>query len=167
MDFNEQHNHMNNVRTYWNESVQKELHREISDPKKIVHTDLLWREISRCIGNRKKLQILDAGCGPGRFSLPLAQKEHSVSAFDISRNMIEIVQNRAKEHRITNLETIIHDLSSPLPYKDNQFDLVLCLDSPLSFCPSTYKKNLRELIRVCKDHSRKDHSRWAQYLMKL
>ncbi|QEE14293.1 hypothetical protein DSAG12_00104 [Promethearchaeum syntrophicum] len=57
---------------YWDQKAERELERE-NDPRKQVHSDLLWREIYKCIDSRKNLKILDAGAGPGRFSIPLAE----------------------------------------------------------------------------------------------
>ena len=63
------------LRNYWDEKSSRELGREESYPPKRIHTDLIWREIQRSINLTTNLKILDAGGGPGRFSIPLAQKD--------------------------------------------------------------------------------------------
>ena len=37
-------------------------------------------------------RVLDAGCGPGQFSIELAQRGASVLGIDISSNLIEIAK---------------------------------------------------------------------------
>ncbi len=51
----------------------------------------------------------DVGCGPGYFTLPLAEKVKKVFAVDISRSMLDVCETRAKENRIANIEFIKSD----------------------------------------------------------
>ena len=132
---------------YWDRKAEKELGRE-DDPRKEVHTDLLWNEIHRCIGSQKNLKILDAGAGPGRFSIPLAEAGHNVVHIDISTEMIKIAKQKINPEFSENIIFIKSDISQGFDYKDNAFDLVLCLDSPLSFCFDNYFEVIKELIRV-------------------
>ena len=87
---------MADLERYWNQYGKKEVEREDFDPRKQVHTDLLWKEIHRCIHSRKKLKILDVGAGPGRFPIPLAEAGHQVVHLDISAEMIKIAKLRIK-----------------------------------------------------------------------
>jgi len=137
-----------NLRKYWNKKSKLESSRESNDPKKQVHTDLLRREIKRCISNQNKLKILDVGAGTGRFSIPLAQEGHEIIHLDISKNMIEIAKEVANLRNLKNIEFIQQDLCKGLQYENNSFDLVLCLDSPLSYCYENYINVLKDLIRV-------------------
>ena len=41
-------------------------------------------------------RVLDAGCGPGQFSIELAQRGASVLGIDISSNLIEIAKKRLR-----------------------------------------------------------------------
>jgi len=134
---------------YWDRKADRELARE-EDPRKQVHSDLLWKEIHRCIDSRKNLNILDAGAGPGRFSIPLAEAGHHVVHIDISSEMIEIAKQRINPKFNKNIDFVKSDISNGFNYDDNSFDLVLCLDSPLSFCYPNYSEVLKELIRVTK-----------------
>ncbi|MHA1719766.1 MAG: class I SAM-dependent methyltransferase [Promethearchaeota archaeon] len=134
---------------YWDRKAERELKRE-EDPRKKVHTDLLWNEIRRCIGSQKNLKILDAGAGPGRFSIPLAEAGHNVVHIDISANMIKIAQQKINPSFSKNIVFLKSDISHGFDYDDNTFDLVLCLDSPLSFCYNNYREILKELVRITK-----------------
>lgn len=56
------------------------------------------------------MHILDFGCGPGRVSIPLAQKlkplEGTVSALDIQSSMLERVRTKAVAHHLNNINYI-------------------------------------------------------------
>ena len=142
-------NHRLQLQSFWDERTEKELRREKEDPRKQVHTDLLWREIKRCI-QKSSLRILDAGAGFGRFSIPLAKAGHKVVHLDISPKMLETAHKKAHSCGVTTIEFVQGSIDNLSGFKDNEFDLVLCLDSPLSFCYNTYETALSELIRVAK-----------------
>ncbi len=134
----------------WDKGSEGELLREIKYPEKKVHTDLLWREIWRVINNRKELNILDAGAGPGRFSIPLAEKGHYITHLDISKKMINLAKNEAHLKNLSNIRFLHWNICNGFEFKDNVFDLVLCLDSPLSYCYKNYNFVIKELIRITK-----------------
>jgi SAM-dependent methyltransferase len=101
--------------------------------------------------------ILDAGGGPGRYTIDLAVKGYDVVLLDLTpanlvRARLEIgkagVGTRVKD--VT--EGSITDLTQ---YADNTFDGVLCTGGPLSHvCPQLERqKALSELIRVAKPGS--------------
>ncbi len=136
------------LRAHWDERVEKEQERETAHPAKRIHTDLLWREIGRAIGNRQGLRILDAGAGAGRFSLPLARAGHRLTHLDISPGMLDAAGKRAEQGRITGIDFVEGSIDDLSRFPDNEFDLVLCLDSPLSFCGDRYAAALAELLRV-------------------
>jgi len=50
--------------------------------------------------------VLDIGCGNGVITIPLAQKASSVTAMDISMNMIELLQDNAANYNLSNIKFI-------------------------------------------------------------
>ncbi len=105
----------------------------------------------------KKGRILDAGGGPGRYSIYLAKKGYRISLLDLSPDNIEFAKKQAKiEKVIGNFDEFmvgsIHDLSH---FEDNTFDLVLCTGGPLSHLAGSRNrlKALKELERVAKKNS--------------
>lgn len=138
---------VSDLSAYWDRRAERESSRETEDPRKRVHTDLLWRMIERALPERGGT-ILDAGGGTGRFSLPLARRGFRVTHLDIAPRMIEIAQQEAE-----GLDTIafcVGDIVDLSRFSDASFDLVLCLDSPLSFCFRDHERALDELVRVCR-----------------
>jgi len=49
---------------------------------------------------KKKLNILDLGCGPGLYSEKLAQKGHNVTGVDFSANSIAYAKEEAKKKKL-------------------------------------------------------------------
>lgn len=94
-----------------------------SKARKAIAVDL----VSALLGNQNVAltdqHILDAGCGPGTYSLPLAQVVHSITAFDKSEAMLESLRNVAKGK--PNIMPTRGSLAEPLPFHDNVFDSVL------------------------------------------
>lgn len=56
---------------------------------------------------QKQWSVLDAGCGPGTLTLPLAPMVRRVTALDFSKNMLDILQQHAREDGLENI-TICH-----------------------------------------------------------
>jgi ubiquinone/menaquinone biosynthesis C-methylase UbiE len=55
------------------------------------------------------MEVLDAGCGPGRLTLPLAARVGAhgrVTAFDIQGEMLSRLQARLEAKRVTNIRTL-------------------------------------------------------------
>lgn len=52
------------------------------------------------------LTVLDMGSGPGTLALPIAGQVRLVTAVDYSAGMLDILNRKAKEDRITNIRTI-------------------------------------------------------------
>ncbi len=54
--------------------------------------------------------FIDLGCGTGRFSIPIAQRDQmiDISCLDSSRNMLDLLRNSIRRFRIENIE-VIHE----------------------------------------------------------
>ncbi len=50
--------------------------------------------------------VLDIGCGPGTLTIPLAKKAKSVTALDISENMLKHLKTNAHKEKVSNIEYI-------------------------------------------------------------
>jgi len=50
--------------------------------------------------------VLDIGCGPGNLALPLAHLVKQVTAVDYSPAMLAILQKKAEEENIQNIQTV-------------------------------------------------------------
>jgi ubiquinone/menaquinone biosynthesis C-methylase UbiE len=74
--------------------------------------------------------ICDMGCGNGFYTLKLANMvgaKGRVVAVDIQREMLLLLEERAKAEKLTNIEGILGDFHDP-NLKGSEIDLILCVD---------------------------------------
>ena len=77
-------------------------------------------------------RVLDAGGGPGRYSLWLADRGHDVAHCDLTPELVSLAREKAAEagvaDRIDHAEADVRDL----PYDGDAFDAVCCLGGVLN-----------------------------------
>ena len=140
------------VRNYYTSQGMREWNRLIKDPYHQVEF------ITTMYFLRKNLpkhgHILDAGGGPGRYTVELAKLGYDVTLLDLTPKLLSIAKRQIKkegvEGKIKRIsEGSITDLSE---FRSGSFDAVLCLGGPLSHLTSEkYRKRAAsELIRVAK-----------------
>lgn len=81
------------------------------------------------VGIKPGFHVLDYGCGPGSYIIPLAElvgKSGKVYALDIHPLAIRKVQDIASKKQLTSVATILSDCQTGLP--DNSLDVVLLYD---------------------------------------
>jgi ubiquinone/menaquinone biosynthesis C-methylase UbiE len=78
-------------------------------------------EMIRLAGDVTSLRVLDAGCGSGPLMDDLRAKGAVVSGFDLSAAMIDLAQERLGAEA----DLRVADLGAPLPYTDDEFDVVV------------------------------------------
>ena len=98
------------------------------------------------------MDVLDVGCGPGRFALHIAGTGANVTLADISDAQLEIAEVKLAEAGLMDRVRGIHqlDVVSMPDLDDGAFDLVVCYGSVLSYMRERYSEALRELIRVAR-----------------
>ena len=102
----------------------------------------------------KKGLVLDAGGGPGRYTIDLAKKGYDVVLLDLVKEMLEIAKKQVNKERVQHkvkrmVEGSVTDLST---FIDETFDAVLCLGGPLSHLLNSDQREtaVKELVRVAK-----------------
>jgi ubiquinone/menaquinone biosynthesis C-methylase UbiE len=107
------------------------------------------KNILKEVGIKPGFHVLDYGCGPGSYTIPLAElvgESGKVYALDIHPLAIEKVQDIASKKQLTNVKTILSDCQTGLP--DNTLDAVLLYDAFHHL--SDPDMVLKELYRVLK-----------------
>jgi 2-polyprenyl-3-methyl-5-hydroxy-6-metoxy-1,4-benzoquinol methylase len=90
--------------------------------------------------------VLDVGCGEGRFSRVLASRGYAVTGIDIAPELIHTARSKSTSERFD-----VGSVSA-LPYANESFDVVLSYISILDF-PDLYAA-MTEMVRVLKREGR-------------
>lgn len=73
----------------------------------------------------KKIDILDAGCGYGRLSIPLARQGHHITGVDLSSQLLEMFKKQLKNEKKELKVDIKKDNLTELSLEDDSQDMVM------------------------------------------
>ncbi len=112
----------------------------------VTHNDFIHRYIKP--GDK----VLDAGSGPGRFSILLAETGVNVTILDISPEQLALArQELTKAGMLERVEQILEgDIIDLAMLPANHFDAVICFGGALSYVLEKRQQAANELIRVTK-----------------
>ena len=142
------------VENYYDKSTEYEWNRLIRDQYHKLEWDTTQIFLKKHLP--KKGLILDAGAGPGRYTVDLAKKGYDVVLLDYSKENVELAKIKVREAKQEKkvkdfIQGTIVNLSQ---FKDNSFDAVICLGGPLSHVEKKDRqKAVNELIRVAKKNA--------------
>lgn len=110
----------------------------------IIHADFLDRYV------RRRDRVLDAGCGPGRFTAHIAQLGAKVTALDVSKGQLQLAEQTLRAARLIDrvedfVQADIVDLSG---IEDDYFDVTVCYGGALSYVQEKRQQAAEELLRV-------------------
>jgi len=100
---------------YWIKIIRGNL-----DPFRLVVTN---KAILQSLKGRKKLKILDAGCGEGYLSRILARKGHKLWGIDISEKLISAAKDKEKR-KLLGITYVVGNFSKT-HFPPNFFDFIL------------------------------------------
>ena len=96
--------------------------------------------------------VCDMGCGNGFYTLELAKlvgKRGKVIAVDIQREMLGLLDDRAKQEKVTNIDTVLGTVVDPMLPKE-AVDLVLLVDVYHEFShPVQMLAAIRNSLKPC------------------
>jgi len=110
---------------------------------------LIARPLMSQIAPQTDPLVLDVALGTGRMPIALTQLpyfEGHVVGLDLSLKMLEIASEKVKAAGIEERVTLIHESAEKLPFPENSFDVVTCMEA-LEFIPHP-EGTLAELVRV-------------------
>ena len=96
---------------------------------------------------RSEARVLDLGCGGGHVSFNVAPHVREVVAYDLSREMLEVVARSATERGLPNIVTR-QGVAEKVPFEDESFDMVLSRFSAHHW--RDFNAGLSEAARVLK-----------------
>lgn len=112
--------------------------------KAIIHADFIERYIAS--GDR----VLDAGCGPGRFSIVVARLGARVTALDLSIGQLQLAEEKIREAGLSDRvdDFISGDITDLSLFPDEGFDAAVCYGGALSYVCERRHEAASELVRV-------------------
>ena len=122
---------------YWDES-----HKTYSMGK-ITYDN--WLDKYKDVLDKCKTKVLDLGCGVGNDTLYLTERGFKVIACDYSEVALDHLKEQLKDVKIMQL-----DISQPLPFKENTFDLIIADLSLHYFDEKTTIEIMKEIRRILK-----------------
>ncbi len=76
------------------------------------------------LGSPGRGRLLDAGCGSGKYAVPLRMRGFDVVALDVSQRALRIVRERCDSRKI-NLDLLAANVYQ-IPFKEDSFDVIWC-----------------------------------------
>lgn len=128
--------------------VEQQVYWNLSD-------NLLWYMIRHLVLDKfknKKIKVLDAGGGTGRWLIKIINYLDSSEGviYDISEDMLSVAKNKITKMGLDRrISTINGNLENMDNQADNQYDLVICFHNVLGFVNDT-KKVFSEMTRILK-----------------
>jgi len=95
--------------------------------------------------------VLDIGCGSGVITIPIAQKVKNVTALDISRKMIELLEKKAAEEILSNINPVNRRLEDVLLNRDIEHHDVVVASRSLNGVYNI-KQILEEINKLAKKY---------------
>src|SRR6266540_1104694 len=139
------------IRAHYQTYAAEELERLAKDRYARIEFEVTWRFITQVIPAGASL--LDAGSGPGRYAVALAQAGHRVSLLDLSPHCLELAEEWARVANVSAqlVESVEGDVRDLSRWPDDHFDAVLLL-GPLYhlLAPRERARAVREAWRVLK-----------------
>lgn len=133
-------------------SAKYEWHRLVQDSFHRLEFDTTLKFLKKYLP--KKGLILDAGGGPGRYTIELAKLGYDVVLSDLVKENLDLAKRQIKKVKLeAKIKDIVEaSITNLSKFKNNYFDAVLCLGGPLSHVhpKSERQKAISELIRVAK-----------------
>jgi ubiquinone/menaquinone biosynthesis C-methylase UbiE len=106
-------------------------------------------EVLQMLAIKKTDNILDLGAGTGYLTIPVAQMVHGlVYALDMDEKMLEIIDCKAQDESITNIQLVKGSIDN-IPLPDDSIDIVLA--SLVLHETKPLSTTLQQIKRVLKD----------------
>ena len=139
------------VKKFYDDIAEKEWKRLVSDAYHRLEFIVTMHFLEKYLP-RQGL-VLDAGGGPGRYTIELARRGYDVVLFDLSPKCLELAKRKiARAHVSGKVKRIVEgSITDMSMFSDGEFDAVLCL-APLSHIVDSkeQEKAASEIARVAK-----------------
>lgn len=138
------------ISKYYDEYGEREWQRFEENPANMVNFHIHLHYLKQFIQSND--HVLEAGAGPGRFTIELAKLGARITVGDISKTQLNLNKDKVGEagfeHQIVTRTLLdIVDLSQ---FPSQSFDAVVCYGGALSYVFDEANRAIAELLRVTK-----------------
>ncbi|MEM3577964.1 MAG: class I SAM-dependent methyltransferase [Candidatus Bathyarchaeia archaeon] len=110
--------------------------------------DFVLKVLEDAIRLDKSAKILDVGCGPGKWSMLLAKRFGSVTAVDVSPEMVLLAKENAGKNSVFNVNFHVMDVSK-LNFPCGVYDFVNCVTVLQHILDDErWRMSIHEIVRV-------------------
>lgn len=131
---------------FFDEYGEREWERFEGRPMDRVNLEVHRRFLREFVGRGD--YVLEAGAGPGRFTLELADIGARVVVGDISPRQLELHREKTAAVEAAIEDRVRLDIVDLSRFRDGEFDAVVCFGGPLSYVLGDAETALAEVLRV-------------------
>jgi ubiquinone/menaquinone biosynthesis C-methylase UbiE len=131
----------NNPKIFYDNEAQKYDDKRWSNSSGQYTREVQLEIVRGMVGSVSASKILEIGPGTGRFTSMLMDKAKSVTALDISSQMLRKLEEKVVDSG-NKMETVVGDARN-MPFSDNSFDCIVSINA-ISHIP-----NYEELVSEC------------------
>jgi SAM-dependent methyltransferase len=134
------------IARFYDDYGEREWERVVLDPAQRVSFEVHRRMLDKYIkaGDR----VLEAGSGPGRFTIELARIGARIVVADISPEQLRLHRDKTVEIEAVIEERVVVDIVDLSRFGDGEFDAVVCFGGPISYVLERADDAVAELLRV-------------------
>ncbi len=139
------------VRDYYDKNASREWSRLVQDGYHGLEFIVAMHFLEKYLP--KKGLILDAGGGPGRYTIELARKGYDVVLFDLSPGCLKIAEKRIRNARVKDrVKNLVQgSITDMRQFTDESYDAVVCLGALSHLVEKRDRESAAsELVRVAK-----------------
>lgn len=143
-------NQENKTRKFYNEYGSKEwdrLDKSAYDKLNyILHMDFVEEHLFN------GANVIDVGCGAGRFSIEFGKRNCNVSLLDISDEQLNLARVKMEESNVEDklVEVNRASIANMSMIMSDAYDVTVCYGAPLNYLYEDYKEGISELYRITK-----------------
>ncbi|WP_062197798.1 class I SAM-dependent methyltransferase [Massilibacterium senegalense] len=112
----------------------------------------IHERLKELTGSWQNQDVLDVGCGTGRFLIRGINEARSVTGIDLSPGMIEFAEKIVQESNVATKATFLAGDACALPFPNQSFDVVIA--TCLLFLLPNPEDGLKEMMRVVKPNGK-------------
>ena len=131
----------------WDKTAKNYFSEVVSPFAEGVDNPIFWYLDNKIVLDKKKMSVIDIGCGIGNFLPTLSEKFAKVVGFDFSPKMVDISKDKVKN--LKNVTVLVRD-ARELSEFYNQFEVVVTVNSILLPNIKEIEKMFKETYNILK-----------------